>query len=145
MTRGTVTRLLFFALILIVLRQSAAAQGNMADLQGIITDPSGSIVSNALVRVENPAVGFARETTSNSMGEYAFLSLPPAHYTIRIEAKGFRIAIVSDFQLMVGQKAQLPIRLEISPLTEGLNIFVSGTEVETTRSSLATTIDQKGD
>jgi hypothetical protein len=69
--------------------------------------------------------------------------LPPARYTIRVEAEGFRPAVVSGFLLTVGQKAHLPIRLEISPLTEALNILVSNTQVETTRSSLATTIDQR--
>ena len=58
-----------------------------------------------------------------------------------LEAKGFRAAVISDLVLTVGQKAQLPVRLEISPLAEALNILVSNAEVETTRSSLATTID----
>jgi hypothetical protein len=139
----TLNRFFLIALILGFLGDKATAQGNTADLQGVITDPSGSTVSGALVRVENPAVGFARETTSGDTGAYTFLSLPPARYTIRVEAKGFRNAVVLDFQLTVGQKAQLPIRLEISPLAEALNILVSNTEVETTRSSLATTIDQR--
>ena len=146
MTHGlatTLNRFFLIALILPFLGDKATAQGNTADLQCIITDPSGSAVAGALVSVENPAIGFARETTSGNTGEYTFLSLPPAHYTIRVEAKGFRTAVVSDFQLTVGQKAHLPIRLDISPLAEALNILVSNTEVETTRSSLATTIDQR--
>jgi hypothetical protein len=121
----------------------ALAQGNTADLRGVITDPSGGTVSGTRVRLENPAVGLVRDTTSRETGEYIFLSLPPARYAIRVDAKGFRPAVVSDLLLTVGQKAQLPIRLEISPLVEALNILVSNAEVETTRSSLATTIDQR--
>jgi Carboxypeptidase regulatory-like domain len=129
------------ALCLICLIGHALAQGNTADLQGLITDPSGGTVSGAHVRLENPSVGLVRETTSRETGEYSFLSLPPARYAVRVEAKGFRAAVISDLVLTVGQKAQLPVRLEISPLAEALNILVSNAEVETTRSSLATTID----
>ena len=136
-------RSLTVALCLICLIGHALAQGNIADLQGLITDPSGATVPGARVRLENPAVGLVRETTSRETGEYSFLSVPPARYAIRVDAKGFRAAVVSDLVLTVGQKAQLPIRLEISPLAEALNILVSNAEVETTRSSLATTIDQR--
>jgi len=135
-------RFLTVALLLTCWAGHALAQGNTADLQGVITDPSGGTVSGARVTLENPAVGLVRETTSRD-GEYSFLSLPPARYAIRVDAKGFRSAVVSDLLLTVGQKAQLPIRLEISPLVEALNILVSNAEVETTRSSLATTIDQR--
>ncbi len=131
------------ALFLACLTGYALAQGNTADLQGVVTDPSGATVSGARVRLENPSVGLVRETTSRETGEYIFLSVPPARYAIRVDAKGFRSAVVSDLLLTVGQKAQLPIRLEISPLVEALNILVSNAEVETTRSSLATTIDQR--
>src|SRR5947199_3922486 len=136
-------RFLAVAVLFSCLVDYVAAQGNTADLQGVITDPSGANVSGARIRLENVAVGLLRETTSNETGEYSFLFLPPARYRIEVEAKGFRPAVVSDFLLTVGQKAHLPIRLEISPLTEALNILVSNTQVETTRSSLATTIDQR--
>jgi hypothetical protein len=136
-------RSLTVALCSTCLMGHALAQGNTADPQGVITDPSGGTVSGARVRLENPAVGLVRETTSRETGEYSFLSLPPARYAIRVDARGFRSAVVSDLLLTVGQKAQVPIQLEISPLVEALNILVSGTEVETTRSSLATTIDQR--
>jgi hypothetical protein len=134
---------LFITFVSICIGNEATAQGNTADLKGIITDPSGSVVSTALIRVENPAIGFTRETTSGNTGEYTFLSLPPARYTLRVEAKGFRTAVVSDFILTVGQRANLPIRLEISWLAEALNVLVANTTVETTRSSLATTIEQR--
>ena len=69
-------RFLTVALLLICWAGHALAQGNTADLQGVITDPSGGTVSGARVRLENPAVGLVRET-SRETGEYSFPSLPP--------------------------------------------------------------------
>jgi hypothetical protein len=39
--RGNFTRLLFAGLTLVFLTENTAAQGNMANLEGTITDPSG--------------------------------------------------------------------------------------------------------
>jgi len=136
-------RLLAISLCLICLPGLVLAQGNTADLQGVITDPSGATISGARVRLENSAVGLIRETISRETGEYSFLSIPPARYRVRVGAEDFRNVVVPDIVLTIGQKTQLPIRLEISPLAEALNILVSKSEVETTRSSLATTIDQR--
>src|SRR5437867_8486099 len=90
-------RFLVVAVLFTCLVDYAAAQGNTADLQGVITDPSGATVSGARIRLENAAVGLVRETTSSETGEYSFLSLPPARYTIRVETQGFRPAVVLDF------------------------------------------------
>ena len=140
---GNLFQSLLIGLTLVFIADNIVAQGNMADLEGTITDPSSGVVSGAKVILENSTVGLVRETTSRETGEYIFLSLPPARYSIRVQAVGFRPAVVSDFVLTVGQKAHLPFKLEISPLAEALNILVSNTQVETTRSSLATTIDQR--
>ncbi|MCI0628270.1 MAG: TonB-dependent receptor [Acidobacteria bacterium] len=122
---------------------SIRAQVSTADLQGVITDPSDSAIAGVHIRIENPEIGLVRETTSRETGEYSFISLPPARYKIRVEAKGFRTAVMQDVPLTVGQKAYLPVRLQISVLAEALDILVSNTTIETTRSSLATTIDQR--
>ena len=63
-TRLRFGRSLTVALFLICLMGHVLAQGNTADLQGIVTDPSGATVSGARVTLENPAVGLVRETTS---------------------------------------------------------------------------------
>ena len=68
--RGNFTRFLFVGLTFVALANNVAAQGNTADLQGTITDPSGGTVSGARVRLENSAVGLGRETTSRETGEY---------------------------------------------------------------------------
>ena len=117
--RGNFTRLLFIGLTLVFLTDNIVAQGNMADLEGTITDPSGGVVSGAKVILENSTVGLVRETTSRETGEYIFLSLPPARYSIRVQAIGFRPAVVSDFVLTVGQKAHLPTQTGNQPLGRG--------------------------
>ena len=119
------------------------SQINTADLQGVITDPANASVGDATVRVENRETGLARETKTRENGDYLFLALPPGHYKVSVDAAGFRPAVVEDVVLTIGQQAQLSFKLEISTVVEALVISADAAVVETTRTSVATTVDQR--
>ncbi|MCI0424000.1 MAG: TonB-dependent receptor [Acidobacteria bacterium] len=118
------------------------SQINTADLQGVIIDPANAVVRDATVRVENLQTGLARETKTRENGDYLFLALPPGHYKVSVQAAGFRPAVAEDVVLTIGQQAQLSFTLEISSVVEALVISADAV-VETTRSSVATTVDQR--
>jgi outer membrane receptor protein involved in Fe transport len=138
-----VQTLLLWSLILSVLTVAVCAQINTADLQGVITDPADAVVGDAAVRVENRETGLARETKTRESGDYLFLALPPGHYKVSVDAAGFRPAVVEDVVLTIGQQAQLSFKLEISTVVEALVISADAAVVETTRTSVATTVDQR--
>ena len=119
------------------------SQINTADLQGVITDPANASIGDATVRVENRETGLARETKTRENGDYLFLALPPGHYKVSVDAAGFRPAVVEDVVLTIGQQAQLSFKLEISTVVEALVISADAAVVETTRTSVATTVDQR--
>lgn len=136
-------RVLLGILMLAFLGPIYQAQVNTADLQGVITDPSGAVIPDAKVKAENLATGLVRETRTRETGGYIFLALPPGQYNVSVAAPGFRPAVSRDVVVTVGQQAQLPFRLEISSLTEALLISANAALVETTRTALTTTIDQR--
>ena len=135
--------LLLWSLILCVLPAVVLSQINTAELQGVITDPANASVGAATVRVENRETGLARETKTRENGDYLFLALPPGHYKVSVDAAGFRPAVVEDVVLTIGQQAQLSFKLEISTVVEALVISADAAVVETTRTSVATTVDQR--
>src|SRR4051794_9651618 len=57
--------------ILVAFTVSAGAQDN-ASLTGTVTDPSGAAVVNASITITNVATGQARNTVSNSTGDFLF-------------------------------------------------------------------------
>ena len=138
-----VPRVLLWSLIILCLAGTAYAQINTADLQGSVTDPAGAVVPYAKIKIENLQTGLTRETVSRENGDYVFLALPPGRYRVSIEAANFRPAVVENVALTIGQQAQLPFKLEISAVTEALVITADAGVVETTRSSIATTVDQR--
>ena len=138
-----INKILVGAVALAWLISIARAQVNTADLKGVITDPSGAAIAGAKVKVENIATGQVRETAVRETGDYIFLALPPGHYNITAEAANFRSAVAQDVELTIGQQAQLPFQLEISAVKEALIVSADAALVETTRSSVATTIGDR--
>src|SRR5438552_2706464 len=82
----TASRLLLAATALVALIRTVSAQSTAADIVGTVTDPSGGVVSNVLVKVIQEETNFTRETHSNSEGIYEFRILQPGTYPVTAEA-----------------------------------------------------------
>src|SRR5438093_82832 len=67
--------------------QSNAASG---ELRGIATDQSGAVMTGVRVTVTNDLTSEARTVTSDELGEYRFLQLPPGDYSVQFERDGFK-------------------------------------------------------
>ena len=122
----------------------AQAQSSTADLIGTVTDPNGASVAGASVRARDLATGLTRTVTANESGDYQIIQLPPGNYEVTVEASTFKKTVISPVSLTVGQRAELAVKLEIG--AQDVVVNVSGDEVvlvETTRTSIANTIDQK--
>jgi len=62
------------------------AQAPVGSIEGSVTDASGRIVSAAQITVIDKATGATRESRVEANGQFRFVALPVADYTIRIEA-----------------------------------------------------------
>jgi hypothetical protein len=122
----------------------AQAQATAADLVGTVTDPNGAVVAGATVTAKNSATNISRTVTSNDSGEYQFIGLPPGNYEITTSASGFKKSVISPITLTIGQSASLTIKLELGSQDVVVDVPIDSVElVETTRTTVANTIDQK--
>src|SRR5437588_714053 len=86
----TCSHTLFWTVAAILLASAAVfGQFNCA-IQGVVTDPSGSVVPGAAVHVTNVETGVSRDVTTSAEGLYRVLSLGPGTYTAEVSARGFR-------------------------------------------------------
>jgi len=83
----TLLTLLSLALLVPVLSYGQAISG---DLTGVVKDASGATVPDADVEVTNLGTGFKQTTKTNSQGEYRFVNLPAAHYSVDVAAPGMK-------------------------------------------------------
>src|ERR1700757_3149045 len=52
------------------------------DIAGLVTDPSGAVLTNASVTLKSLENGSAQAQSTNSRGVYRFSLLPPGRYTV---------------------------------------------------------------
>jgi hypothetical protein len=107
---------------------------------GTAKDPSGAVVPNADVEVTD--VGTANRQTGKTGpdGGFVFPNLQPGHYRILATAVGFEPAVVEDVVVETGRTTNLEVRLAVGALQENVNVVGRSTVVETTSSTVSTTV-----
>src|ERR1700759_3018533 len=68
-------------------------------ISGTVTDKTGSVISNASIRVSSQATGILREAKTDDSGHYVVTLLPVSVYTISVESQGFQTAQQKDVKL----------------------------------------------
>ncbi|MGA2981969.1 MAG: carboxypeptidase regulatory-like domain-containing protein [Terriglobales bacterium] len=137
-------RLLCFAVMFLLVRQSAYAQGAATgDLHVSVKDPKSSVVANATVTARDVAKGLERAGSSDGQGGYSVRQLAPGTYSVTVDAPGFAKAEVTDVAITVGELAELPVTLAVAGGKEVVEVNAQADIVETSRSSTTDTIGER--
>src|SRR5947199_3131192 len=78
----------------IVLAAALAVPGfsqTFGEISGKISDSSGAAAPDATVTAINTSTNASRQTISTATGDYAFPSLAPGTYTVKVEKPGFKV------------------------------------------------------
>jgi hypothetical protein len=101
----------------------ALAQSDTAAMTGFVRDPSGAVVPNATVNIRNEATGVERRLTSNQDGYFVASSLPPAFYTITVDAAGFKKYEKSNNKLDPNITSTVDVAMTVGSATETVNVL----------------------
>src|SRR5208337_212943 len=102
-------RLFCFAVMFLLVRQSAFAQGAATgDLHVSVKDPKGNALTNATVTVRDVAKAVERTGSSDGQGGYSVRQLAPGTYSVTVDASGFAKAEATGVAITVGGMAELP-------------------------------------
>jgi hypothetical protein len=91
----------------------AVAQVAGGTLSGTITDPSGRLIPQAQIAIENVATGVTTTVLTNSDGFYTAANLLPGEYQVTISAKGFATEIRKGISLTVGAQQVFDLSLQV--------------------------------
>ena len=119
-------RVLPVVLFLISATASIYAQSDSAVLFGLVTDPSGSAIKGAKVRLTNKGNGQMREYMVDDRGLYYFTLIPPGMYELQLEAPGFKQYVDDAVRVQVAQVGRLDVEMEIGSNKESVNVSESG-------------------
>jgi Carboxypeptidase regulatory-like domain len=124
----------------LALAQGVGASGNII---GTVTDPSGAVITNAIVIATDSQRGIKHSLTSDSTGRYEITGLAPTAYSVSAEHDGFQTTIQKNVVLNVGQTLTLDFHLEVSKVTSTIEVTTEPPLVETERGHQADTVTQR--
>ena len=137
----TARNLVSICILILCAGSIALGQAGRGSISGLVSDPSGAIVSGAQVTALNQATGVVLHTVTSDAGLYSFVSLTPGTYVVTVSQKGFESVAQKNVLVTVDQTTTVNISLRVGSTTE--TVTVSGTSelVDTSNSTVGQLID----
>ena len=96
----------------------AFAQMNVAEIGGVVTDPTGGAIAGAEVIAKNAATGLIFRSATGPAGIYLIPELAPGVYSISVSAENFKQAIQQNAILHAGERIALNFSMMLGERTE---------------------------
>src|SRR6202521_659885 len=133
----------FFAMVLVLLSSNTGFAQVTASLTGRVEDPSGAGIPETNVTVTSLETGATRTVTSDEGGAYQVLSLPVGRYDMKAEKTGFKAAVETGINLVVGQQGVVNLKLEVGSVGEQVTVTGEAPLINTTTSSVSGLVGEK--
>lgn len=116
---------LFFASSFLLHSQSL---GNAGTIQGSVVDPTGAVVPNAEVTLQNPVTGYKQAVKTEHDGTFRLVNIPPNQYHLEIDASGFS-SYTKDLAVRTTVPITLNASLAIAGSTQNVTVEAAGSDI----------------
>jgi len=99
-----------------------------ASITGSVTDTDAAAIRNARVALESVESGTTYTSTSDATGAFAFLSIPPGRYVVKINAPGFASWKIKDIIVLHDGESYIVPTVELG--VESIDTTVNAISVE---------------
>ncbi len=103
-------------------------------LAGLVTDPTGAGVAQAVVKALDEGGAVVGETTTSASGSYSFRSLPEGRLKIEIGASGFKTTVISGVMLTTARPREVNAQLELGSVTQTVEVASLAAELQASAS-----------
>ncbi|NOT25019.1 MAG: TonB-dependent receptor [Acidobacteria bacterium] len=139
--RAAVVGLLLAAASLVI-TINASAQTYQGALRGAVRDAQG-VIPGAEITLISEETNAERAAMTNEVGEYAFASVLPGTYTLRVSLPGFRTEERKGIRVGTQQSLVLDFMLEVGAISEQITVTGEAPLVERASASQAASLDQE--
>ena len=121
MKRSTWNRLLVLICCTVFATGAVLAQYR-ASVDGTVTDPQNKVVAGAQVTLSDKETNRVLTAVTSETGQYRIGGLPPAHYSLTVEANGFKKKVLENIEVLGEQTNQVNITLEVGQTSESVTV-----------------------
>ena len=118
----------------------AFAQGGVSEVNGNVTDQTGSLLPGSSVTLTDEATGLVRTALSNESGRFVIPAVNPGRYTITAELSGFQTQTRTGITVLVGQAVTFNLVLPIGTLTDHVTVTGVAPIIEVTQTQIGANI-----
>jgi hypothetical protein len=140
---GLICALAIFLAVFGFAAARAAAQAS-SGVTGVVTDPSGAIMTGVSITLTNPHTSFSAEAKSNDQGIYQFPIVPPGDgYQLTFSATGFKKLTLANVSLGIGVTETRNAQMQVGETVQQVEVTVQGeTTINTEDASIGNVIQQ---
>jgi hypothetical protein len=109
---------------------------------GVVTDPSGALVTGARVVLTSDA-GVRRETVTGGNGRYTFPLLAPGAYRLEVTVSGFATVKLEGIIVKITESSVVDVALKVAGAPTTVSVTGESPLVQTESSARGTVIDEK--
>ncbi len=107
-------------------------------ISGVVRDPSGASVPHAQVTLTNTDLNSIFRTASDPNGFYSFPALAVGHYTLRVEAAGFKPLQKNNLTVDTDAALRIDVSLELGSQSDAVTVTSTEGAIETQVDTVAT-------
>ena len=122
------SRIAFFCTLILFTLGLCGQSGNSTSVGGVVVDPSGAVVNNANVQIDNPVSAFSRTTTTDSNGRFNIANVPFNPYHLTVRGAGFS-PYTQDVEVRSSVPLNLKIPLALKTAATTINVESSGADL----------------
>jgi hypothetical protein len=117
-----------------------SAQTGNGTITGVVTDPTGAVVSNAPIDVKNVETGVLFRAVSTDTGNYTIPQVPLGKYELTATVQGFKKFSRPNITIVGAQVLRVDIPLEVGSNSETVTVSAESTLLQTETGDLVSNI-----
>ena len=133
---------LALSLLCLLVPTPLLAQTDWGNITGVVTDPSGAVLSGAEITILAVATNTAKTTTSSSSGQYN-VPLAPGAYQVQVSLAGFKKFLANNVVVTAATAVRLDIQMEVGGLTEVVSITPDAARLQTENAKISTSVQNR--
>ncbi len=110
-------------------------------ITGTVVDTSGAVIPGSSVTIVDGATGVLHHAITSSVGTFIVIGLEPGHYSVAVEAAGFRKSVQTDVVVEVARISTADFRMVPGAATATVNVTASGISLNTESPVIGTTLE----